>query len=153
MRSAPPPPRPYVRRREAPPSRDYLKDKKVKKKTAKKAAWLIVLAFVVFGVFLAKFALSDSNVSFDGLPDSDTAYGIARQFIQPTIRATNVRFSDDRYKFAKQSDSIYVIKSSYNTKYDDGENLTTNFTITLKYRGGMGTKIGNWNMVSLDQDN
>ncbi|MBL4676749.1 MAG: hypothetical protein JKY70_11190 [Mucilaginibacter sp.] len=153
MRPATPPPsRVYARRREAPLSRDYLEDKVVKRKSAKKAAWMIVLAFVVFGFFLTKFAMSDYG-PYDGFPNSDTAYGIARQYIKPMLRAGNVRFADDNYKFAKKSDSVYVIKSSYTTKFDDGENQTTHFTITLKYRGGMGAKIGNWDMVSLDQDN
>ncbi|QXV64352.1 hypothetical protein INP83_14805 [Mucilaginibacter sp. 21P] len=153
MRHTPPPsPRINPQRREAPPSRDYLKDKSVKKKSAKTAAWLIAVAILVFGFLLAKFALSDTGM-FKGLPDSDTAYKIARQFIIPTVRSTNARFADDSYKFAKQSDSVYVIKSSYTIKFDSGENQTTHFTIVLKYKGGLGSQIGNWNMISLDQDN
>ncbi|OJW18107.1 hypothetical protein [Mucilaginibacter sp. 44-25] len=141
-------------RREAPPSRDYLKDKSVKNKTAKRAGLAIVALLILFGLFIGKWALSNPGGNLlDGLPDSDTAYGVAKQFILPTVRGSNPVFNDDNYQFAKKSDSVYVIKSSYSTKFDDGENQETRFTISLKYNGGMSSKTSNWTLINLDQDN
>lgn len=134
-------------------AKNYHKARAAKKKSASNAGWLIVFFVAVFAVLLGKFALSDSMPTFSGLPDSDAAYGIARKFIQPTILSTNVSFSDARYKFAKKSDSVYVIKSFYTEKFDDGETSKTNFTITLKYNGGPGANEANWTMLNLDKDN
>ncbi|GGH06112.1 hypothetical protein [Mucilaginibacter phyllosphaerae] len=133
--------------------KDYLKDKAVKKKTASKAGWMIVVFVVIFAILIGKFALTNAGDVFSGLPDSDTAYGVAKQYIMPTVLSHNITFSDDEYKFAKKSDSVYVIKSSYITKESNGESEKTNFTITLKYNGGAGEKSSNWALVNLDQNN
>lgn len=141
-------------RKEEPLSKDYLKDKSVKNKTAKKAGLAIVGLLIVFGIFIGKWALSNSAGSLlNGLPDSDAAYVIAKQFIIPTVRGSNPVFNEDNYKFAKKSDSVYVIKSSYNIKFDDGAKQETYFTISLKYNGGMSSKTSNWTLINLDQDN
>jgi hypothetical protein len=133
-------------------AKDYLKDKAVKKKSATKASWLIILFVLIFAALLGKFAMSEGNSIYNGLPDNDVAYRIGRQFIQPTIRS-NATFEDSEYKFAKKTDSVYVIKSSYTEKFDNGETSTTKFTITLKYNGGQGNKQSNWTMMNLDEDN
>jgi hypothetical protein len=131
----------------------YLRDKTIKKKSASKAGWLIAFFATIFALLLGKFALSDTSHTFSGLPDSDAAYNVAIIFIQPTVLSTNISFSDSEYKFAKKSDSVYVIKSFYTAIDKDGESSKTNFTITLKYNGGAGTQISNWAMLNLDQDN
>ena len=131
----------------------YLKDKTVKKKSASKAGWLIVSFAAIFALLLGKYALSNTSNTFSGLPDSDVAYNIAKTFIQPTVLSTNISFSDSEYKFAKNSDSVYVIKSFYTTTDKDGESSKTNFTITLKYNGAAGAETFNWAMLNLDQDN
>ncbi|MDB5127005.1 hypothetical protein [Mucilaginibacter sp.] len=131
----------------------YLKDKTIKKRSASKAGWLIAVFATIFALLLGKFALSDTTNAFSGLPDSDAAYGVAKEFIQPTVLSTNISFSDSEYKFAKKSDSVYVIKSFYTTTDKDGESSKTNFTITLKYNGGAGAQTSNWAMLNLDQDN
>jgi hypothetical protein len=134
-------------------TKDYQKAKAVKKKSASRAGWLLAFFVVIFAVLLGKYALSGSGEIFSGLPDSDAAYSIARKFIQPTILSTKVGFSDAEYKFAKKSDSVYVIKSFYTEKFDDGETSKTHFTITLKYNGGAGANASNWTMLNLDKDN
>ena len=134
-------------------TKDYLIDKPVTKKSAIRASWFVVLFVIMFALLLSKFATSENSDSiFNGLPDSNTAYRIGRQFIQPTIRSTNVTFDDTDYKFAKPADSIYVIKSSYTEKFDDGEPATTRFTITLKYNGGQGNKQSNWTEIDFDKE-
>ena len=134
-------------------AKDYLKAKAANKKSATNVVVLIFFFVAVFAVLLGKFALSGSSGVFNGLPDSDVAYSVARKYIQPTILSTNVNFSDAEYKFAKRSDSVYVIKSFYTEKYDDGETSKTHFTITLKYNGGAGASAANWTMLNLDKDN
>ncbi|MBB5394423.1 hypothetical protein [Mucilaginibacter sp. AK015] len=134
-------------------AKDYLKDKVVKKKSASVVGWLLALLVLIFAIMIGRFALSGSINMFSGLPDSDDAYKIAKQFIIPTTLSKNVDFSDSEYKFAKKSDSVYVIKSFYTSKFDSGETSKTNFTITLKYNGGAGAKTSNWTLLNLDQDN
>jgi hypothetical protein len=131
---------------------NYLEDKKVKKKSAVKAVWVLAFLGVAFAVLLAKFAVSGSMNPFNGLPDSDAAYTVAKEYIAPTVLSSNVEFSDSEYKFAKKSDSVYVIKSFYTAKDGTGERAKTNFTITLKYNGGHAESGKNWTMLNLDQD-
>lgn len=134
-------------------AKDYLKAKTVKKKSASKAGWAIIFFLIVFALLLGKFALSGSVNVFSGLPDSDDAYSVAKHFIRPTTLSTHVTFSDSEYKFAKKSDSVYVIKSFYTASEKGGESSKTNFTITMKYNGGAGLQASNWSLVNLDQDN
>jgi hypothetical protein len=56
------------------------------------------------------------------------------------------------YKFAKKSDSVYVIKSSYSARDSDGESTTTNFTISLRYMGGSANREESWKLLDLDQE-
>ena len=133
--------------------KDYLKDKKVRKKSAMKAVWLLLACGVVFIVILIKLAGNNSLNIFNGLPDSDQAYAIAKIYIRPTVRSTDVTFEDGSYKFAKKSDSVYVIKSAYSAKDGNGESATTHFTISLRYLGGSAKNEASWSMLDLNQEN
>ncbi|AMR33349.1 hypothetical protein A0256_18945 [Mucilaginibacter sp. PAMC 26640] len=132
---------------------NYLKDKKDKKKSAMKAVWLLVIIVVAFLVVILKIAGINSLVVFKGLPSSDDAYSIAKGYIRPTVRSNNVNFEDNSYKFAKKSDSVYVIKSTYSAVNTSGESATTNFTISLRYVGGNFKSENSWKMLDLNQDN
>jgi hypothetical protein len=132
--------------------KNYLKDKKIKKQSALKGVWLLVAFGIVFVVVLVKIANSNSMAVFSGLPDSDAAYAMAKLYIRPTVRSTNVTFNDDSYKFAKKSDSVYVIKSSYSARESDGESTTTQFTISLRYMGGSAKKEESWKLLDLNQE-
>ncbi|MBK0379419.1 hypothetical protein [Mucilaginibacter segetis] len=132
--------------------KDILIDKTAKKKSAKKMGWVVVVFVIIFAVVLIKFAFTGSLSSFSGLPDSDAAYGVAKEFITPTVRSGSISFHDSEYQFAKKSDSVYVIRSSYTSKDDNGENSDVKFRITLKYNGGAASNQNNWTMLNLDQD-
>ncbi|MEO7212171.1 hypothetical protein [Mucilaginibacter sp.] len=132
--------------------KNYLKDKQIKKQSAVTAAWLLVGFGIVFVFILVKIANSNSMSVFSRLPDSDAAYAMAKLYIRPTVRSTNVSFHDDSYKFAKKSDSVYVIKSSYSARETSGESTTTQFTISLKYMGGSANKEESWKMLDLNQE-
>lgn len=132
--------------------KNYLKDKPVKKKSALTGAWVLVIFAIMSVIMAVRFSNTGSGNPFNGLPDSDDAYTVAKGFITPIVLTGNVKFSDSEYKFAKKSDSVYVIKSFYTAKDADGEPLKTNFTITLRYKGGRATKLANWTMLNLNQD-
>jgi hypothetical protein len=132
--------------------KDFLHAKQVKKKTAQKGVWILVVFGIVFVFILIKIANSNSMAVFSGLPSSDVAYSMAKVYIRPTVRSTSVSFHDDSYKFAKKSDSVYVIKSSYTAHDSNGESTTTNFTISLRYMGGSGSKEESWKLLELNQD-
>ncbi len=132
--------------------KEYLKAKQAKKKTATKAVLLLVVLGVVFVFILVKIANSNSTEIFSGLPNSDAAYTMAKIYIRPTVRSTSVSFHDDEYKFAKKSDSVYVIKSSYSAKDGNGESTTTNFTISLRYMGGGANREESWKLLDLNQE-
>jgi hypothetical protein len=132
---------------------NYLQDKAVKKKSAVKVVWVLVFFGIAFAVLLAKFAMSGSISSFNGLPDSDVAYTVAKEYITPTVLSpSSLKFSDNEYKFAKKSDSVYVIKSFYTAKDENGDAIKTNFTITLKYNGGHAESSNSWTMLDLNQN-
>ncbi|TFF34931.1 hypothetical protein [Mucilaginibacter psychrotolerans] len=130
----------------------YLKEEQAKKKKAKSSVWILVAFGAIFVVILIKIATSNSVSVFSGLPDSDAAYAIAKVYIRPTVLASSVSFHDDEYRFAKKSDSVYVIKSSYSAVTSSGEKTTTNFTISLKYMGGAGNREESWKLLDLNQE-
>lgn len=133
-------------------AKEYLEDKATKKKSAVKAVYLLVIFVVLVGIVAIKLSgvTGSGGNLFNGLPSSDQAYNIAKVYIRPTVRSESVDFSDDDYKYAKKSDSVYVIKSSYVEKDGNGEKLSTNFTITLKYNGGHAENESNWTMLDLN---
>lgn len=132
----------------------YLKEKNYKKKTALTGLWVLLALGLVFIVVIIKFATSGGKsdiLSFTMFPNSDDAYLIAKQYISPTIRSGNLSFAEDRYQFAKKSDSVFVIKSFVTAIDDKGEKVKTNFNITLKYDGGSKTNMDNWTMVDMNE--
>lgn len=130
----------------------YLKEEQAKKKKAKSSVWILVALGIIFAIILVKIATSNSVGVFSGLPDSDAAYSMAKIYIRPTVLASNVSFHDDEYKFAKKSDSVYVIKSSYSAVSSSGEKTTTHFTIAMKYMGGAANREESWKLLDLNQE-
>ena len=136
------------------PQKSYNQDKQYRRKTALTGLWLLLALGLIFIVVIVKFATSGGTsdmLSFTTFPSSDDAYKIAEQYISPTIHSGNLSFSEDRYQFAKKSDSVFVIKS-YVTGIDEkGQKVKTNFSITLKYDGGSKTNMDNWTMLDVNQ--
>lgn len=135
-------------------SKDYLDEKAVKKKSATKALFLLLIGAAIAISVVVKITMTGSLKPnfFSGLPSSDDAYSIAKEFVQPTLKSTSVDFSDTKYQFAKQPDSVYVIKSSVTSKHDGGEQVTTEFKITLKYNGGDVSRQKNWTLLDLSEN-
>jgi len=131
----------------------YLENKQSNKKSALKYVWILVAFGFIFILIVLKFALSASNrIVYSGLPNSDEVYAVAKEFITPTIKEPHPSFPDSKYDFAKKDDSVYVIKSYVITKDSSGENLKTDFEITLKYKGGVNTKKSNWELLNLNEE-
>jgi hypothetical protein len=135
--------------------KNYLAEKAVKKKSATKAVWVLLALSALVIIMVVKIQLTGSlKPDFTtGLPNSDDAYAMAKLFIEPTLKSGSNQFADDKYQFAKTSDSVYVIKSFVNTKDPaGGDPIITNFKITLKYNGGQAGKQKNWTVVDMSQD-
>jgi hypothetical protein len=139
----------------ATPTQSYLKDKQHKRKTAITGVWLLVIVGVIFILVIVKFATSGGSsdmLTFTMFPNSDDAYQIAKQYVAPTIRSGNLAFAEERYQFAKKSDSVFVIKSYVTSIDDKGDKVKTNFQITLKYNGGPKAVQDNWTMVDMNEN-
>jgi|GEM_PF-738739 len=136
-----------------PPNRSeqYLKQKADKKKSGNKAVFLLLTFTAIAIALVAKIFLTGTLKPefMGGLPGSEDAYAMAKLFIRPTLRSSSANFADDRYQFGKQSDSIYVIRSSVQLTNDNGEKINTEFKIVLKYNGGQINKQKNWSLIDL----
>jgi len=132
-------------------AKDYLADKEEKRKSGIKVLWLLLVVFVII-IFLAiKIALTSSTKSsgFSGLPTSDEAYTVAKEFVRPTLKSTDADFDESHYQFAKTSDSVYVIKSSVELTDENNEKISINFKVTLKFNGGLPTAVKNWALIDM----
>ncbi|PWK79015.1 hypothetical protein LX99_01469 [Mucilaginibacter oryzae] len=132
----------------------YLKDKHLKKKRAMKGVYAIVVAAIVFVFIMVKFATSggvSDILSFGKMPNADDAYSVAKEFVIPTIKSTNVSFPDDGFQFGKKSDSVYIIKSYVISTDGRGEKNRTNFEMILKYNGGPPSMKKNWSVVDINE--
>jgi len=137
------------------PQKNYLAQKKQKKKSAVKVVWIILALAIVFIIIVVKFALSgdnDVNTLFTGMPSSNEVYNIAKQFVLPTLKGNGASFSEDGYEYGKKADSVFVIRSVVDTKTSDGDLLKTNFEITLKYKGGAVDDESSWEVLNLNED-
>lgn len=135
--------------------RNYLTQKKRKKKSAVKVIWIIFALAAVFIVIIAKFALSDDhdvNTLFSGMPSSSEVYNIAKQFVLPTLKGSGANFSEDGYEYGKKADSVFIIRSVVDTKTNGGDPVKTNFEITLKYKGGAVANESSWELLNLNED-
>ncbi|HEY0245851.1 MAG TPA: hypothetical protein VGC01_09830 [Mucilaginibacter sp.] len=134
--------------------KNFLDDKAKKKKSGLKALWLLLILLVVIVAMIVKIVLTGTLKpdTTTGLPTSDDAYTIAKEFIKPTLKSSSADFEDSKYQFGKTSDSVYVIKSSVISKNANNESVTINFKITLKYNGGQASREKNWTLVNIDKN-
>ncbi len=129
----------------------FYKEKAAKRKSGNKVlVVLLVLCLIVITV-VVKITLTGSlkPTFFKGMPSSDDAYTIAKEFIRPTLAASSANFSDSKYQFGKKADSVYVIQSSVETSNSSGDKINTEFKIVLKYNGGQIDKQKNWSLIDL----
>ena len=131
----------------------YTAEQAAKKKTGKKALWVLFILLVIVIAIIAKILIGSSLTAdnYSGMPTSDETYAIAKEFITPTLKSESNSFEDSRYQFAKGDDSVFVIKSSVITTNANGEDAI-NFKIRLKYNGGDPSKQKNWTVIDIDKN-
>jgi hypothetical protein len=131
----------------------YLQNNAAKRNFLKKGVIVLIVLALIFTAFMARFALSGSRSDFlNGAPDSDTAYGIAKEFIQPTIKSHHVVFQETGYQCAAKPDSTFIIKSYAESKDEPGPKNITTFEISLKYIGGKISDKKSWKIIGLNEN-
>jgi len=134
-------------------AKHYLTHKQGKKSFAIKGISVLVVLAIIFAVVLIRFAMSGSKSdSTNGLPSSDEAYLIAKQFIQPTIKFSPANFQGQGYQCAQKPDSTYIIKSYVESINKPGEKNLTTFEITLKFVGGLPADKKSWKVLNLTEN-
>jgi hypothetical protein len=134
-------------------AKTYLTHKQGKKSFALKGIWVLIVLAIIFAVILVRFAISGTKFGFSrDLPGSDEAYAIAKQFIKPTIKSSNINFPDSGYQCARKDDSTYMIKSYVDSKTPPGEKSTIPFEITIKFNGGAASDKKNWKVIYLNEN-
>ena len=124
-----------------------------KKKSANRAGWLLWLFILIFIAIIIRFAVRiEPGKSLNkSMPSGDDAFEIAKEFVKPTLGSANVEFGDGEYQFSKNVDSVYIVKSYYETKTEGNEKIKTAFVITLKFNGGPFLNKQNWAVQDLNQ--
>lgn len=134
-------------------NKDYLAEKANKRKVAKEAFWILLIFIVLFTAIIMRFAIRSvfTEGIFSTMPSGDDAYKIAKHYIKPTINSPDASFADDDYRYAKDDDSVYIVKSHFNIKDSSNIKVIINYTIKLKYIGGKHTDEQSWTMLTLEE--
>jgi len=134
-------------------AKNYVASKAGKKKTAKKAAWAIVIISLVFIYIVIKFAYNGSiDLSGGGLPSGEQAYEVAKGFVKSTVRSSNIDFPASGFQIAKRNDSTYVIRSVVEITSDTGDKRRTNFKVLMEYKGGKQDEMKNWSLLNISEE-
>jgi len=133
--------------------KDYLTEKQEKIKSTARGIIVLLIFVVIFIAVIIRFAIrSGTNEGFFRLmPTGKDAYEISKEFILPSLKSADTEFPDKDYEFSKNSDSVYIIKSHFDTKDLSGQEVKTEFTATLKYNGGSSDDEHNWTLVKLEE--
>ncbi len=135
-------------------SKNYSLDRQVKRKTGAQALWLLmVFLLIAISVVIRLIITGDgkNGGTISGLPTSDDAYSAAKDIVAATVKSSTIDFNDSGYQFGKNSDSVYVVKSTADVKDANGERSTLNFKIVMKYNGGLPASPGSWSVVDIDE--
>jgi hypothetical protein len=133
--------------------KDYLSEKQEKTRSTARGIIALLVFIIIFIAVIVRIAFRpgiDGNF-FSSMPGGADAYQIAKRFIKPAPKLSDVEFPNDEYQLSKKSDSIYVITSYFDTKDTYGTNVKTNFTATLKYNGGSALNQRHWTLIKLDE--
>lgn len=134
-------------------SKAYLNDKAIKRSFALKGMLLLLVLAIIFTIFMVRYALSGSPTDYlNGAPTSDDAYNMAKCFIKPTLKSSQVSFPESGFQCAQKTDSVFIIKSYAEANTDAGEKSTITYEITLKYIGGNTADKNNWKVVDITEN-
>jgi hypothetical protein len=128
--------------------RDYEAENADKKKSTKSGILFLLIFIMLFVMVIVRIATrSDSNNSlFSIMPSGDDAYEVAQDYIKPTLKSPDAEFPKDAYQYTSDADSVYVVNAYY---YTGEKKVKTNFTVTLKYTGGLSSDGRNWELVNM----
>lgn len=132
--------------------RDYASEKEHKIKSTRKGLIILAIFIAIFITMIIRFAIrSGTNEGlFNLVPTGSEAYGVAKDYVNATMKFPDAEFNDDDFQYSKNSDSIYVV-SSYFEVIKHGERVKTTFTAILKYNGGSTADDHNWTLVKLSE--
>ncbi|MBS1503936.1 MAG: hypothetical protein JST32_17835 [Bacteroidetes bacterium] len=130
----------------------YSSHKEIKKSFALKGMFVLMVLALIFTLFMVRYALSGTRRSPEGVPDSDDAYAMAKEFVKPTIKASNISFPESDYQCAQKPDSVFIIKSYAESKDLQGSMGVTSYEITLRFFGGNIANKDSWKVISLNEN-
>ena|ERR1700761_2226490 len=133
--------------------RDYLAENAAKKKVTSNAMLALFIFVVLFIIIMLRVALRSGADGgfFSSMPSDEQAFAVAKVFVKPTLRSTNGDFAQDDFQCVRGADSVYTVKSWFETK-DTGEGkVRTHFSITLRYNGGSPANDANWSMENIQE--
>lgn len=134
-------------------AKNYIDNKRGKKKSALRVAWILILLAAVFAYVVIKFAVTGNmSVISGGLPSGDDAYTVAKDFVKSTVRSSNVDFPNNGYQLGKRGDSTYIIKSVAEITGDNGDRRRTNFRVLMEYKGGKQNESKNWSLLNISEE-
>jgi hypothetical protein len=127
---------------------DYIAEKAEKKKSTRGAMWILLIFIILFTIIIIRIATrSDSgNGLFSSMPSGDEAYEMAQNYLKPTLRSPDIEFTRDAYQYTEAPDSVYTVRSFY---YVGNSRIKINFTVKMKYTGGVNTDQRNWDLISI----
>jgi hypothetical protein len=132
--------------------RNYVENKKARKRSALKAVWILVTVSLIAIFILIKFAHTSIRLTTSGSPTGDEAYEVAQAFVKSTLRSDKVDFPGSGYQIAKRSDSVYVIRSVVESTDEAGEKKTNNFKVVMEYKGGKQDEPKNWSLLNISEE-
>jgi len=131
----------------------YIQNDAAKKNFFRKGSIVIAIAIGVSSIFMTRYALSGSRKDLSGnVPDYDDAYSIAKTYVRPTIKSSDIIFPVSGYQCAQKPDSVFVVKSYAQAKGAKDPKDITAFEITLKFNGGKVADKNNWKVIDLIED-
>ncbi len=130
-------------------SQEYINQKNQKTGITKRGIIVLLIFVVLFLSVIFRFAIrSDFGGFFNQLPSGDDAFEVSKDFVRPTLKAVDAHFAEDSYQYTKLSDSVYEVKSYFETN-SNFQTAKTNYDAVLKYKGGSNLNDRNWSLVKL----
>jgi len=133
--------------------KDYLTEAENKKRATGNAMWVLLFFIIIFVAIIIRIGLRSGSTGslFSSLPSDGDAYEIAKDYIKPTLRTPETTFAEDDYQCIKPSDSVYEVRSYFESTFSSNEKVKTPFAITLKYNGGTISNQQNWSVINMEE--
>ena len=108
----------------------------------------IRFAGITVGTVEAMSIVSDTVVRVDMRMKANV-----KQFLKADSPGSEqIDFSDDGFSIGKKTDSIYVIKSTFEKHLDGGDLKKGDFSVTMRYKGGTVDEQDSWELMNINKD-